>query len=124
MFLFSINGRPICNPYFKHCGWCSVYTVSKSTLGVKKVAWPRKTASTTKRTDMGLWPRSICNHNTPCKIWDKKWPIRSFNFFKTNWKIYELNLMSKKLELANKSHKMITGSLSLGHLFMTVEIKM
>ena len=49
-----------------------VYTVSKNTLGVKKVAWPRKTASTTKRTDMGLWPRSICNHNTPCKIWDKK----------------------------------------------------
>ena len=49
----------------------NINPVNKNTSGIKKVAWPRKTASTTKRTDiMGSWPRSICNHNTPCTIWD------------------------------------------------------
>ena len=39
-----------------------IYSKQKH-LGCKKVAWLRKTAAT-KRADIRMWPRPICNVNT------------------------------------------------------------
>ena len=76
-----------------------VIMVNKNTLGIKKVAWPRKTAGVTKRTDIGMWPRFMQSQYTQDEIVR---PQSEYNtgrsFFNMNWKIYELNLM-------NKSHK-------------------
>ena len=51
-------------------------------LGCKEVAWPRKTATATKSTNMRLWPGSICYHNI--SWYEKVRPIRSFNFLQDN----------------------------------------
>ena len=51
---------------------------------------------------MGLWPRSICYHNT--SWYEKVRPIRSFNFLQD--KLEDLIEFDEQEELTNhKSHK-------------------
>ena len=52
-------------------------TVDKNTLDVKKVAWPRKTAAVTKRTN--IWDYDQGLHAITVH-YEKVRPIRSFNF--------------------------------------------